>query len=599
MNSSETSEARGASHLPRLAPVEWVVFGLLAIFLSFANVYTTLLTGLGFGGSVMAVLSSALMLRILRGRIPSIEHLNLGQTMASAGASMGTAVAAYAAVLLEFPHHIMNIPQAIVLFASLGLLGVLVGGAVRRYMVRYYFPSGTACAVIQKTIASEYSDDAHSDTEEARRPLRILVIWGSIAAVLSALSTITVKRGEAALLGMLNLFDNVQLSLNPLFYGIGVIAGPRVGVGLLLGSLAVPWVLEPGVMIAEGVSADGVTPNRMQEWVYWISISLAALPTLSSIGFAYLFRSPAAVPAGMTPGRDHAAPPQRGRVYLALMSVCLVLAVLCVKAVFALPMWLAVLAIALTLPLCLVNGRISADTDFNPLLLLAIAVLALCAFAIPGDMLALLGLVVIGVTIAGMAIDMMQDHRTGFLLAANPTHQITVQLVGVALAVVCIVPFFALLDATMGIGPNGALLAPGPRMYLIAAKGFSGGFPLEGQLADAIFTVSGVGIGYAGLAAWKPAGRWMPSLFAVAIGLLLPMWMTLAIALGSVIPTALTAAYVISSRGEQRGEQVQKSRRDATLVGASMLGVAAATGAIIALVAAFLELVGLNWFFAV
>ena len=60
---------------------------------------------------------------------------------------VGFAVASYASVHIAEPGFDPPWYQLIPMFAAMGMFGALVGTSVRKQMVRYYFPSGTACAV--------------------------------------------------------------------------------------------------------------------------------------------------------------------------------------------------------------------------------------------------------------------------------------------------------------------------------------------------------------------------------------------------------------------------------------------------------------------
>ena len=98
-----TGDPVPSSHWPRLSPSEWLVFAILAGVISAANIYTTLLIGWGDTGSIVAVLAAVLLLGLVGRTRPSVYTLNLGQTMVSAGGSVGFAVASYAAIHIVRP----------------------------------------------------------------------------------------------------------------------------------------------------------------------------------------------------------------------------------------------------------------------------------------------------------------------------------------------------------------------------------------------------------------------------------------------------------------------------------------------------------------
>jgi hypothetical protein len=73
----------------------WLTFFVLALLMGLNNVYSTLLTGWGDGGSIVAVI---LCLLLLPSRDANIRNYNLGQTIASAGGSVGFTVAILASL---------------------------------------------------------------------------------------------------------------------------------------------------------------------------------------------------------------------------------------------------------------------------------------------------------------------------------------------------------------------------------------------------------------------------------------------------------------------------------------------------------------------
>jgi len=259
------------SFFPRLEVGAWIVFAVPAGLIAATNIYTTLLIGWADTGSIIAVLAAVLLLGVFSRHKPSIHTLNLGQTMVSAGGSVGFAVASYAAVRIIRPDFHPHWSLLIPLFATMGLLGAIVGSTVRKRMVGHFFPSGTACAVIQRSVTEPVP-------EGRRSPVSLLVIWGSIAALLTiptkialaakdALGHKLVENGKTVFeshsiwqdqvignwilgarksveaftynattaLGRMGerifskeaLYD-LGIGVDPLYYGIGIVVGPRV-----------------------------------------------------------------------------------------------------------------------------------------------------------------------------------------------------------------------------------------------------------------------------------------------------------------------------------------------------------------------------------
>lgn len=572
------------SHFPRLSIAEWVVFAGLAAVLAVTNIYTTLLTGWGDGGSIIAVLAAVGVLGAIQRRKPNIESLNLGQTMASAGGSVGFAVSFYAAVKMLEPEFAPNPVVFGLLFVGMGVLGALIGTSVRKYLVRYFFPSGTACAVIQRTVTSS--------GEEASRPVRLLALWSTISGLATLPTKITFTAGGGALLKHIPLGGSFAISLEPLLYGIGLVVGPRIGLGMILGALAGPFLIAPQLVGAEVPAAEHST------WIRWSAIAVLTVPTFATILFAYLFRSPVIVPEGFRPGAVvHGPPPARNLVYAALAILAVLLTGLTGQQVFGVPMYATVATVAVSWPLCVMNGRVTGDTDINPVRLVAVVLLSLFATMISGGAVVLLGVAILGGTLAAIGVDMMQDFRTGHLINANPAHQTTVQIFGTVVGALVSVPFILLIDARLGFGEGKALPAPGAQIWSAMASAFTGGADLPPALLTMVAVVSVVGSVYALFSVWPRTASWMPSLFGLGLGLLLPFEMSAAIFIGGLIKLAVTLVYRRGKSGDAAKVAAQEAGNDTMLVGSGTFAASAIVSVLVVLVTSLLASLGLGWFF--
>ena len=555
------------SVFPRLSLAEWVTYCLLAAALAVANVYTTLLTGWGAGGSILAVLGAVLVMRVR----PSRDSLNLGQTIASAGAAIGFAAAAYAALRMGAPQFDPSGPLLFAMFAGLVGVGTVLGAAARRYMVRYRYPTGTACAVIQRTVMS--------DGEAAKRPVRLLAIWGAMSAALTIPAKISLKQGGEAILSALPLGTlrgtPIAISTDPLMLGIGAIVGPRVGVGLVIGGLLGPLFIAPALI------DGGVAPPEIGNWMTWLALAALTAPTFAALAFGHLFRTPHDAPEGFEPGDAATSVPTRALAIVAGLGS--LIAVVAATVLFNLPWYISLAAVALSLVLAIMNGRVMADTDINPVLLSVILLMTLCAMAVTSSVVMLIGLALIVSVIAGVSVDLLQDYRTGYLLGANSTHQTSAQFVGAAVGVLVAVPFVLILDSVMGFG-EGGLPAPGPRIYAGMAMGLSGGASLSDGLIAAVALVSLGGSVYAFFAAWPVTRKWVPSIFGVGMGLLLPIDMSLAILLGALIRVGVTAF-------------APRLEKDTTIAGSAVFAAAALVGVIVVLVTIALKKAGVDLFY--
>lgn len=587
MNEAQRTDSfmeRDGSHFPRLKVSEWITFGVLAAALSVTNIYTTLLTGWGDTGSIIAVLAAVLILRVFGDKNPSIVSLNLGQTMASAGGSVGFSVASYAAVKMVNPEFDPSLPLLIIMFAAMGIMGAIIGTSVRAYMVRYFFPSGTACAVIQKSVTAT--------GEESRRPIRLLAIWGSIASLVTIPTKITLDKGGHALLEPFKINEKIGVGVEPLLYGIGIVVGPRIGLGMLLGGLSAPYIIIPSVEDA------GVDPSLFGQWVQWVAIAVLTIPTFATIAFAYAFRTPPVIPPGFEPGvREYQVPNNRNVVYAALGVFALVVTAFTGHILFDLPFTVTAITVAISWPLCVMNGRVTGDTDINPVRLVAIVLLTVFAWMVSGGAVTLLGMAIIGGTLAGIAVDMMQDYRTGYLVNANQHHQTSVQFLGATIGALVAVPFIMLIDSSVGFGPSTTLPAPGAQVWSAMAQAFAGDVSFSNGLIITVIAISVAGSAYALLTVWPKTAAFMPSLFGAGIGLLLPIQMSMAIFAGGMIKFAVTEVYKYQRAAEERQTAITDAGNDTMLIGSSIFAASAVISVMIVLITEIMRKGEITWFF--
>ncbi|MEM9382877.1 MAG: OPT/YSL family transporter [Planctomycetota bacterium] len=578
---------------PTLAPAQWVTFALVAAVLAATNIYTTLLIGWGDTGSIVAALASFAVLGVVLRRRVTVHELNIGQTMGSAGGSVGFAVASYAAVYIAAPDFRPSTPHLIAMFATMGMLGAIIGSSVRASMVRYFFPSGTACAVIQTSIARTVRDG------ESNRPVRMLALWGAIATVATIPTKIAFQKGQGALLHELPWKmgrHEVGLGVDPLYYGIGVVVGPRVGLGMLLGALASPYLIQDGLL---GTALEAETGD----WVRWGAIAVLTLPTFATIGFAYLYREPAVVPPGFEPGRTHyRVPALRGPAIGAVLVLGLAAVAYLANAVFAMPYAVTAIVAAVAWPMCVVNGRVAGDTDINPVRLVAIVLLSAFFWLITKDfegdrVLAMLGMAVVGGTLASSAVDMMQDYRTGYLVDANPTHQTFAQFVGTIAGALAAIPVLNVLLGQLGIGEGSSLPAPGASIWAAMGEAAAGGFTPSTELKVAIALISVLGCGYAFLTVWPRTARFMPSLFGLGIGMLLGVPASAAIFGGGLLKWLVTLGYTAGKKDEERAAAADRAGNDTMLAGASVFAAGAVVSIALVLLTTLMGALGLEWFF--
>jgi uncharacterized oligopeptide transporter (OPT) family protein len=561
-----------SSLVPRLTIFEWVLFAVLAAVLASTNIYSTLLTGWGETGSIVAVLASVAVLGLFKRRA-GVYQINLGQTMASAGGSIGFVAACYAALYIVDPNWSPSSLAMIGLFAGCGIIGALVGTAVRKQMVRYFFPSGTACAVIQRSVTEQAAADGSS------RPVRLLKIWSVVAAIVTLPTKISFAASGSALLspfaiplGMARL-PALPIGVDPLYYGIGLVVGPRVGIGMIIGALLPVLWLTPLLETADGATHVW---GDAGSWARWIAIALLTLPTFATIVFAYVYRTPVATPPGFHAGATtFVAPPRRSVFYAIAAIVGVAVAGTAGHVVFGLPWYATIAVVALAFPLSIVNGRVTGDTDVNPVRLVAFVLISVLFWMVAGNAAILLGMAVIGATVASVAVDMMQDMRTGHLLDQDSGHQSFVQIVGVCIGAVAAVPVLTMLVDRFGVGKGTVLAAPGAQTWAEMAMTIANGVDFSPQLVWAIVGFSLFGIAYAWLSVNPRTAAWMPSLFGIGIGVLLGLGVAVAMFVGGMIKWAVTWYYTRERHGDERDDARRRAGDDTMVVGSSVFAMSA------------------------
>lgn len=543
----------------------WITFFLLAILMGLNNVYSTLLTGWGDGGSIVAVILCLLLLPRIDA---SIRNYNLGQTVASAGGSVGFTVAILASIYVWYSWQGVawepDLFALAILVAAVALMGVTVAVPMRRYIIHWFFPSAVACATILKTVTS-------TDLVQRARATRIMMISGLVSAAATLPTKIALTPGAKALWSNLPLVPSkgLSLSLDPLMYGIGIVIGPRIGLSMLLGALLNTLWLIPWLVGRE------TAPAEIGEYVRWSAVGLMTLPAFASMIFAVLFRTPQVMPPGFTDLREQPGlTRQQALGIVGIFAVATAVTIYSMNAVFDVTWPWVVGGILMGAPMVVALGKVAAETNINPVRLLAIVMLFVFSLFGAHSPVALLAMGICGAAMAAIAVDLFYDLRTGHLVQASPRHQILLQFLGVIPAAFVCVYFLHMLSG-FGIGEGEAFPAPGAVIWATMADAFSSGASsLSRGVIIALVATSVVGILLALLEAIPKTKPFTPSAFAMGIALLLPFEMSAAIALGGVLRWGVT--FVARKQGGEEAEH--KAVDDAFQAGSAIFAASALTG---------------------
>ncbi|KAJ1667404.1 OPT super [Coemansia sp. RSA 1646] len=244
-----------------------------------------------------------------------------------------------------------------------------------------------------------------------------------------------------------------------------------------------------------------------------------------------------------------------------------------VKALFDVPMYDTLIAVALALPLAVLGVRALGETDLNPVSGIGKVSQVVFAGVMPGNLVG--NLVAGGIAEAGaqQAGDLMQDLKTGHLLNASPRAQFSGQIIGSMFSVFVTAGAYLLYTRVYPI-PGPQFPVPTAQVWLDMAR-LVNGHPLPPHVWPfiiafaALFFVLPIGalvlgmhgskIVYVGRWSFQTATlqRWWPSGIAFAIGIYNTPNFTLMRAIGAIVTTAVTE--IIVSRDNSNKSQTSQA----------------------------------------
>jgi len=556
-----------------------VLGSVLSAVLGAANAYLGLFAGMTVSASIPAAVLSMAILRAVRG---TLFENNLVQTAASTGeAAAAGAIFTLPAVVLLGAWQGFDYWLTTLLVLSGGVLGVLFTIPLKHALIeegKLPFPEGQATAEVLRA--------GHGQTagSGAVRPLLLAASYGALAKLLEAGLLLSRASVEAATFAFGGLFY-VGTGLSPALAAVGSIVGVRVSLLMLSGGL-VNWL----VFVPLAADPAGATSATEVAWATWsqntrflgvgamtvgglwtlVELRHALRRALQSGTEALRTRRPAAGSANEK--RD--LPPLVLNLGLGLTTLIIFFVLLHLLGSVALAGLMTIVALVLGFLFSCVaaymaglvgssNNPVSGVTIATILVTAAILVLVgvprLAGVGMLGGpaIAVLLGSIIC--TAAAIGGDNMQDLKTGHLVGAHPARQQIAQLLGVLAAAVVMAPVLDLLQAAYGFGARTPehptpLRAPQATLMASVATGvFGGDLPWR-------FVLIGAGLAAALAAVDWWLGRTNKSLripvLAVAVGLYLPVELSVPIALGAAVRAGARAqgSHVLVAAGLITGE---------------------------------------------
>jgi uncharacterized oligopeptide transporter (OPT) family protein len=535
-------EQESPAEFTRRAALTGMVLGAA---LTPCNIYSGLKIGWSFNMSIAAGLLAVGAWRLAErslGTAPlGLKENNINQTAASASASIvsGGLVAPIPALTL-LTGQTLQWPVLAFWVFCVSILGVVVAAGLRRQMIEHEnlpFPAGLATAETLKRI--------HGMGREQAARLRALIAAAGVSAAVKLAVDLAAAMPRLVLPGSLAggaTFKNLGMALDPslLMIGFGALIGPRAGLSLLLGAglswgVLAPWVLDRGW--AQAGTPDTVWFSELVAWLLWPGVTLTVVAALTAFAVSVLRlrrKLAASGAAGGRPGRGYA---------LALAGVT---ALICIAggSIFGLPVWVSVLAVALSYVLAVIAARVSGETGVTPVGALGKVTQLTYGAVTPGDMAANLMTANITGGAAGQCADMMHDLKTGHLVGATPRLQIYAQALGVltgSLAGSAV--YLALIPdpAAMLMTPDWP--APAVATWKAVAEVMSAGLnaiPEGAAPAMAVAAVLGLILGAADRLVPERVARFLPSAPAAGVAFVIPAWNSVSLCLGAVIAAVIT-----------------------------------------------------------
>jgi len=609
-----TTTPRGAERRIELTYRGIVLGALITFVFTAANVYFGLKAGLTFASSIPAAVISMAVLRSLF-RNATVWENNIVQTIASAAGTLSSIVFVLPGLVMVgwwtgFPFWL-----SFGICVVGGVLGVMYSVPLRRAMVTgsdLPYPEGVAAAEILE-VGSGTGAEANPAALAENRAGFAAVVWGSIVSAVFAVVVATRlfasdlvgygRSGVATVTG----FD-IGLSLALL--GIGHLVGITVGIAMFSGIVIAWGILVPVLSSLHPAAGDpatvaGAVFHGQVRFIGAGAIGVAALWSLGRLArpvVGGVISSLAASRARTQDGSDSLPITERDipfNLVIALSVICLVpLALLLAAFIAGTPLASSVVLLIVGALVYIVIAGIfvaavcgymagligSSNSPVSGLGILTVlgASLLLLALTHPGDpnlnralVAFALFVTAIVINVATISNDNLQDLKTGQLVGATPWRQQVALIIGVVFGSLVIPPVLNLLNQAYGFGTTGhgvasqALSAPQATLISALANGV-----IAGKLD---WNLIGIGalIGLVIVAIDETLRRTVRQQFpplAVALGIYLPMAVTLMVVIGAV------AGKLYNDRAA-RGANPEAAKRmgilvaSGLIVGESLLGI--------------------------
>ena len=538
----------------------------LSIILSSAMVYLGLYAGMTISASIPAAIMSMGILRLFKNS--NILENNIVQTAASAGESLAAGVIFTLPALLLIGYWDTISYWEVTKIAMVGgILGALFTVPLRRALIlkaQLRFPEGVATAAVLKT-------GHETDAEKSQQSLKIIGISALVGGFVK-LGELAFSIWSSALGGAIAIKGTIfgmGASLSPSLFSVGYIVGRNIGILAFTGGLISWAVAIPIYSYLYGFEGDNYFESANIIWNakirylgvgamvvggIWSVIQLAR-PLIESIQLSL---------KTLKESSDNISLEERdlpiNYVFVAIIAMLVPISLTYFGIIGS---WTS--AIILSFVMLIFGFLFSAVAAYmagvvgssnNPISGVTIATILFSSlfiisfFDIDSSKGAAAAILIGAVVCCAAAIggDNLQDLKTGNIVGATPWKQQLMQLVGVVSAALTLGIVLTLLHEAYGIGSSD-LPAPQAVLMTNVANGvFAGNLEWEMIYAGAILGIIIILIDQ--YQAYRKADFRVPIL-AVAIGIYLPIELTLPIFIGGMLNHI--ASKTASEEGKNNG----------------------------------------------
>lgn len=461
-----------------LTPRAFVLGVLQGIILNLAFVYCALKLGFALGGSTVAAILGFVFLRGVLKDGTSVEN-NLNQTVASGINTVGTGIVYTlpAMFLLSAKGSASEFTIWPYLLGAIAgsILGVAMIIPLRKQMIeldRLRFPSGVATATIIRSPAA--------GMEKAR----LLLLGALLSAVWKFMMDLGWFNVPGLIadeelnfgLGIIPNYASPVVYLSLMNFGAGLLAG-KGGLPFLAGGILSYWIAAPSAVAFGWVPESVMSQGQAMGFLYGkmfrpLGIGalvggalmgvLVSLPAMKA-AFASLARASQTKKAGAI-GTDEIT--LQGLLIGAGVGTTLLFFASILSGVGVYGSLVSAIVGTAWLGLAgIIVAQATGMTDISPMSGMALISVTLMMFLLENNVL---GAMVVGVAVCvaiGMAADMMQDLKTGFILGARPVKQqiaqFTTSWIGALVGVGCLLLLWSNGPGGQGgFGPGTKLPAP-------------------------------------------------------------------------------------------------------------------------------------------